>query len=104
MSSAQVPCFGIALNLEQSSLIMAALAERPFRTVFALIGRLNVWANDAFADDAAMRAQQLPFALCNAELTLVLQALEELPHRRVHTLIGSLQCQIARMRQDATHE
>ena len=102
MSGAQETCFGIGLTREQGALVMEALAERPFRTVFALIGRLNAWANQAFAEPTAQQGQPL-FALSGAELALVLQALAELPHRRVHALIGSLQAQLERTQADASH-
>lgn len=102
MSGAQEPCFGIGLTREQGALVMEALAERPFRAVFALIGRLNAWANHAFAAPAAQQGQP-PFALSGAELALVLQALGDLPHRRVHALIGSLQAQRERAQPDAPH-
>jgi hypothetical protein len=87
--------FGITMGREQGLLLMEALAERPFRSVFKLIGRLHAWATDAFAHaGAAAQAAQAPFTLTHAELILVIDALGELPHRRVHVLVGSLQRQL----------
>lgn len=105
MKNAPAPCFGIGLTQAQAGLVMEALGERPFRLVFALIGRLNAWANQAFGEDASLAAPaaRAPFALSAAELALILQALGELPHRRVHTLIASLQVQAERACEHAIH-
>ena len=91
---------GLALNPAQGRLLMEALGERPFRTVYALIGRLNAWALDAFpADPAPQHAPGFPFTLTRAELELVLDALGDMPHRRVHRLVASLQAQLQQLQQ-----
>ncbi|MFP5394277.1 MAG: hypothetical protein ACLGI6_22515 [Gammaproteobacteria bacterium] len=84
--------FAVALDVQQGRLVMEALAARPFREVFELIGRLNAWAGAAFA--ISERDAGAPFALTQAELALVIEALGELPYRRVHVLVGSLQSQL----------
>lgn len=91
---------GLALNPDQGRLLMEALGERPFRTVHALIGRLNAWASQAFPPDPS--PQQAPatvFVLTLGELELALDALGDLPHRHVFRLIGSLQGQLQALRQ-----
>lgn len=91
MSRLEQPSFGLGLTIDQAALIMEALAECPFRAVFALIGRLNAWANQTFAADGTPIARGTQFTLSADELALIVEALGALPHRRVHKLIASLQ-------------
>jgi hypothetical protein len=93
--------FGLALDREQGALVMDALAERSFRSVYELIGRLNTWANHALVHPGVARA---PFVMTQAELALVIDALGDLPHRRVHVLLGSLQQQVHQMAQRSTQQ
>ena len=86
---------GLALNAGQSSLLLEALGERPFRSVHALIGRLDAWAGAAFPADAGpLHPPAMAFALTLPELALALDALGDLPHRRVYRLVASLQGQL----------
>lgn len=98
MNAAEVQ-LSLALDLAQGRLLTEALAERPFRTVCILIGRLNAWASHALAHGAAARHALPPFTLTMAELSLTLQALVELPYRRVHALVASLQYQMQQIQQ-----
>lgn len=36
----------LELNLEEVNLILGALSEQPFKTVFELIGKVNIQANE----------------------------------------------------------
>ena len=80
----------VELDVGQGRLIIEALAERPFKTVFELIGKLNRWANEAFGGEAASAV----FAFSAPELALTLAALGELPFNRVHRLVSSLKTQL----------
>ncbi|WEF34311.1 hypothetical protein [Pseudoduganella chitinolytica] len=77
--------FGLGLDPLQARLVHAALVELPWRTVHALVARLEEW----------MAHPGAPFALDADELALVLEALANLPYRRVHGLIASLRGQLA---------
>ena len=81
----------VELDVGQGRLIIEALAERPFKSVFELIGKLNRWANEAFGGGAGARAV---FAFSMPELALTLSALGELPFNRVHALVHSLKAQL----------
>lgn len=87
----------LALDRDQARLLMAGLGELPFRTVCALVERLNQWAVQAAAGEGADVLAQ-PFVLDIAELELVLHALGGLPYRSVYVLIGSLQQQLDQVR------
>lgn len=80
----------VELDVGQGRLIIEALAERPFKSVFELIGKLNRWANEAFAGGAGSAV----FAFSMPELALTLSALGELPFNRVHALVHRLTAQL----------
>ena len=79
----------IALTAAEGGLVVEALAELPFKTVFELIGELNRQAN--LQGDAGGHE----FALYPAQLALIVKALGELPYARVHVLMAALHAQVA---------
>ena len=81
----------IVLTAEQGNLVIAALAECPFKLVYELIGKLNRQANDAGGRAAAGKYACL---LTADELKLVLNALGNLPYHQVHALVHALQLQL----------
>ncbi|MBX3630265.1 MAG: hypothetical protein KF908_10245 [Nitrosomonas sp.] len=84
----------IELNLEEGSLLLTALAECPFKTVFELIGKLNHQAHLHFTEisDHTLRR---PFEFTEQELALSMKALGRLPYEHVHQLLNSLNRQQA---------
>lgn len=87
--------FIISLNLEEGNVLLEALAECPFKSVFELIGKLNQQANQLFASGAPPQERQ-SFNFTEAELSLSLKALGNLPYHRVHKLLEDLNLQIER--------
>ena len=83
----------VSMTLEEGGLVMEALAEYPFKTVFELIGKLNQQAN-FHAASAHAADEPCQFSLAADELSLILQALGELPFKRVQGLMVSLHNQI----------
>jgi len=81
----------VVLDGDEGRLIVEALAECPFKTVFELIGRLNRQANSAPAGDAAGAARQ--FTLSRADFALIVGALVKLPFERVHLVLRNLERQ-----------
>jgi hypothetical protein len=88
------PGISLSLTLAEGDLIVEALAERPFRQVFELIGVLHRQATDA-------AAVHVDFVLTHAQLRLVLEALGELPFNRVQRLLHGLHSQIQAWRQES---
>ena len=80
----------IVLTTAEGALVLEALAELPFKTVFELIGELNRQANDGTAAGGSHA-----FILDRASLMLIVKALGELPYSRVHALLANLNAQIA---------
>jgi len=83
----------IELSLEEGNLLLIALAECPFKTVFELIGKLNQQAHHHFAG-AADRSGQKPFTFTEQEAGLAIEALGKLPYEHVHQLLSSLKKQM----------
>ncbi|HEY4319211.1 MAG TPA: hypothetical protein VGN04_16545 [Herbaspirillum sp.] len=79
----------LSLTAEQGNLVIAALAECPFKLVYDLIGKLNRQANAAAQSDAALACP-----VGAAELKLILDALGQLPYQQVHALVHELQRQL----------
>ena len=79
----------VSLRLTQAegNLVIAALAECPFKLVYELIGKLNGQANASGADACQYRLQ-------GAEVKLILNALGQLPYQQVHSLMEALQQQL----------
>ncbi len=93
MSSALI---SLQLNLQQGNLILEALAERPFKLVFELIGMLNQQAAMQLPSDTETGADNIiHFELSAAQLRLVIEALGDLPYNRVHQLLAQLHQQLA---------
>ncbi|MRW89712.1 hypothetical protein GJ699_06930 [Duganella sp. FT80W] len=84
----------LRMTLAQGDLILQGLAERPFKQVYELIGKLHQQA-------AGADPEQVAFELTHAELRLVLEVLGELPFNRVQRLLHSLHAQIEAWRNRA---
>lgn len=83
----------LQLSLQQGNLILEALAERPFKQVFELIGQLNQQAAVQF--EASATADSLGvFVMSAGQLRLVIEALGELPYNRVARLLQQLHQQL----------
>ena len=86
----------VTLRDDEGGLVIEALAELPFKTVFELIGDLNRQAVTG-ADAPAGR----PYRVDRDNLELILRALAQLPYERVHRLLSALQQQLTRWQGDA---
>ena len=84
----------VELNLEEGNLLLMALAECPFKTVFELIGKLNQQAHVQFGKTGDHTLRK-PFELTEQELALSISALGKLPYERVHLLLAHLNHQFA---------
>ncbi len=82
------------LTLEQSSLLLEALIEQPFKTVFEIIGSLNLQAQQFYQAPSDQQQPQL-IILNNADFSLCIRALGELPYNRVSGLIHYLHQQLS---------
>lgn len=87
----------ISLNLEEGNLLLEALAECPFKSVFELIGKLNHQANHLFVADASPQEQR-QFVFTETELLFSLKALGNMPYHRVHKLLEGLNLQVEMQR------
>ncbi|MEK6686528.1 MAG: hypothetical protein AABY99_09100 [Pseudomonadota bacterium] len=83
----------IHLNLDEGNLLLEALAECPFKSVFELIGKLNQQANDLFVPGAEQKKRK-KFTFTESELSLSIKALGDMPYHRVHKLLAALNRQI----------
>lgn len=83
----------IDLTLEEGNLILEALAECPFKSVFELIGQLNQQANHLFVATIDHTKPQA-FTFSEHELSLTIKALGGLPYNRVNALLVNLNQQI----------
>ena len=81
------------LNLQESSLVLQALAERPFKQVFEIIGKLNHQAQQ-FYQPPVTSDKSVAFALSSAEFALCVKALGDLPYNQVQGLIANLHSQL----------
>ena len=70
----------------ESGMLLAALAELPFKTVYSLIGKINAQAHSHFSDPSE-HAKRRPFEFEFHELTFCARTLETLPYREVHALL-----------------
>ena len=84
---------GIELNLHESGLLLQALAERPFKQVFEVIGKLNHQAQ-AFYQPPVNNQKRILFSLGAAEFSLCIKALGDLPYNQVQALIANLHAQL----------
>ncbi|VVE09298.1 hypothetical protein PIN31009_02537 [Pandoraea iniqua] len=94
--SAPPTTFDLVLAADDAQLVMAALAELPFKRVYELIGTLNHQAN------AAQAGEPIACALSAPAFALIIEALGHLPYHRVHGLIDAMKGQLhsARMALD----
>ncbi|ACE85682.1 hypothetical protein [Cellvibrio japonicus] len=83
----------IYLTLAQSSLVLEALVEKPFKEVFELIGKLNHQAQPFYQPDADPESPSR-FVLEPPELSLCVRALGDLPYNRVCSLVALLHQQL----------
>ncbi len=83
----------IDLTLEEGNLILEALAECPFKSVFELIGQLNLQANQLFTATTDHEKTQA-FMFSEHDLSLTIKALGGLPYNRVNGLLVNLNQQI----------
>ncbi|SEN77299.1 hypothetical protein SAMN05428959_10354 [Duganella sp. CF517] len=81
----------IALRDDEGRLVIEALAELPFKTVFELIGDLNRQAVDG-AGPAGAGGRR--YQVDRDSLELMLRALAQLPYERVHRLLAALRLQL----------
>lgn len=87
--------FSIGLSTDEGGLIVEALAERPFKEVFELIGKLHRQASASGCGDDG-RAANHHFTFAAHELALTLKALGALPFNRVDALVRNLNSQMQR--------
>ena len=92
----------LLITRAQGNLMLEALAERPFKQVFEVIGVLNRQAEQFVAAQAQAagnaieaRDARAAFTLSASELRLTLEALGDLPYRRVQPLLQDLHAQLA---------
>ncbi|MCB1947896.1 MAG: hypothetical protein H6940_09610 [Burkholderiales bacterium] len=83
----------VEINLEEGNLILTALAECPFKTVFELIGKLNQQAQHQFTETVGQLTQK-PFSFTEQEMALTIKALGKLPYEQVHQLLAKLNMQM----------
>lgn len=83
----------LRLTLAESSLLLEALIELPFKQVFDLIGKLNHQAQQFYSSEAAATLPQV-FALDSREFSCCVKALGALPYNRVSALLQSLHEQL----------
>lgn len=76
----------VEMDRLESGILLAALAELPFKTVYALIGKVNARAHGHFSDPS-QHAKRKPFEFEIHELAFCAQTLESLPYREVHALL-----------------
>jgi DNA phosphorothioation-dependent restriction protein DptG len=81
------------LTLEQSSLILEALVEQPFKVVFDIIGQLNHQVQQFYQADADHTTPAL-FVINAADFSICIKALGELPYNRVCQLVNYLHQQL----------
>lgn len=84
----------IELNLAEGNLLLNALAECPFKTVFELIGKLNYQAHLNFGEVSDQSVRR-PFDFTEQEMSISIKALEKLPYELVHHLLTRLNAQLA---------
>lgn len=77
------------LDRQETLLLLEALVEQPFKTVFELIGKLNQHLA-VFKSDTHLEC----FELLPAELSTCVKALGELPYKRVCTLVNRIHQQL----------
>jgi len=93
----------LSLTLPESSLVLEALIECPFKSVFELIGKLNHQAQQFYRSDAAANEKKL-FVLAPDEISYCVNALGNLPFTRVNLLLNNIQRQLQTQHQVSSME
>ena len=94
MNTASTDLLHFYLTLEQSSLLLEALVEQPFKNVFEIIGSLNQQAQQFYQPQASPQQPQL-IVLNKADFAVCITALGELPYNRVCALVNYLHQQLS---------
>ncbi|PRC93452.1 hypothetical protein [Solimicrobium silvestre] len=81
------------ISLAQGNLILEALAERPFKQVFEIIGHLTQQAAILFPAEAGEESIG-SFIVSVPQLRLILEVLGEIPYNRVNRLLHQLHQQL----------
>lgn len=81
------------LTLTESSLILEALIEHPFKLVFELIGKLNHQAQQFYTAEVIEGDIKL-FVLSSSDISYCVKALGNLPFNRVSLLLNNIQKQL----------
>ena len=90
----------LPLTRAESSLILEALVEKPFKQVFELIGALNHQAqvfypnNSSATDTASAAVERKNFSLSPAEFHCCVTALGDLAYNRVQPLLAHMHMQL----------
>lgn len=99
MTEVNVRALHLYLTLEQSSLILEALVEQPFKQVFEIIGQLNHQIQQFYQADADPVAPVL-FVINAADFGVCIKSLGELPYNRVCQLVNNLYQQLQTQHMD----
>ena len=83
----------IILSLDEGRIVFEALAEMPFKYVYALVGQLNNRTNEHVAN-GLKEGMPLAFTLTRSQVDLMLRALGEMPFKRVCSLLENLNQQL----------
>lgn len=89
--------FPLTLSADEVELILEALAELPFKRVFACIAQLNEQATHAFPathQRAGITNQVAEFRVNAEQMRLMLEVLPQLPYQRVHLLLRRMHLQL----------
>lgn len=89
--------FPLTLSVGEVELILEALAELPFKRVFACIAQLNEQAMRAFpahSQRAGIATQAAEFQVDAEQMRLMLEVLPQLPYQRVHLLLQRMHLQL----------
>ncbi len=92
--------FPLKLSADEVELILEALAELPFKRVFACIAQLNEQATRVFPANGqrvgpvAQGAQMAEFQIDAEQMRLMLEVLPQLPYQRVHLLLQRMHLQL----------
>lgn len=88
----------VQMTVAHSRLILQALAELPFKSVFEVIGQLNQQTHRLLADEANDSTRMHVFFISPSDLAICIHALGEMPFKRVSTLLTHLNCEILAQR------
>ena len=83
--------FKLDLSIEEMKIIISALAELPFKTVFELIGKINENAN---LNVLSKTVPLYVMAFKDVEIRLIISSLGQLPFEKVYGLMGKINEQL----------